>query len=100
MRCARTFRRCSRVFAVLIVANTTAWAMYVCHSQGDQPVQTSEKLMNAYFGQLQLQAPVTITSTLRMLFKQINLRGNERKRSSQRTASIGLRFVPSVKVFS
>jgi len=44
--------------------------------------------------------PVTITSTLRMLFKQINLRGNERKRSSRHTASISLRFVPSVKVFS
>jgi len=29
LHCVRTFHRCSRVFAVLIVANATAWAMYV-----------------------------------------------------------------------
>jgi len=38
LRCVRTFRKCSLVFAVLIVAKATAWAMYLLLSQFFKPL--------------------------------------------------------------
>jgi len=35
LRCVRTFRKCPRVFAVVIVAKATAWAMYVMCYKAD-----------------------------------------------------------------
>ena len=35
LRCVRTFCKCSRVFAVQIVANVMAWAMYVGQAQNN-----------------------------------------------------------------